>query len=102
MKVNQIWNSIKGHYHNILAAGLLLCMAAGWWGILYPQLTLNADTYRIVSEDGEIVISEAADPEADGTVVYMEMLNADRNQLRFRCRLLEEIMKYLEGVRGIL
>lgn len=104
MKVNKIWNSIKRHYQNILAAGLMLSMAAGWWGVLYPQLTLNEGTYRIVTEDGEVIGGEVVDGkrggrEADGTVVYMEMLNADRSQLRFRCRFVEEIMEYLERIR---
>ncbi len=90
MKVSKFWNSMK--------TGLLICMAAGWWGFLYPQLTLNADTYRVVTEDGREVSCEEADSKADGTVMYIEMLNADRSRLRFRCRLVEEIMEYLERV----
>ncbi len=90
MKVNKFWNSMK--------TGLLISMAAGWWGFLYPQLTLNADTYRVVTEDGRVVSCEEADSEVDGTVRYIEMLNADRSRLRFRCRFVEEIMEYLERV----
>lgn len=91
MKRKQFWNS--------MAIGLALCMAAGWWGILYPQLTLNTDTYRIVTKDGEVSTCADENWESDGTVVYMEMLNADRSQLRFRCRFVEEIKEYLESIR---
>ena len=45
-----------------------------------------------------MVSCEEADSEVDGTVMYIEMLNADRSRLRFRCRLVEEIMEYLERV----
>ncbi len=100
MKRKQFWNSIKRCYVDIVTIGFALCMAAGWWGILYPQLTLNADTYRIVAENGEEVSGDDDDRESDGTVVYMEMLNADRSRLRFRCRFVEEIMKCLERVRS--
>ena len=90
MKINKFWNSMK--------TGFLIIMAAGWWGFLYPQLTLNADTYRVVSEDGRAVFCEEADSETDGTVMYIEILNADRSRLRFRCKFVEEIMEYLERV----
>ncbi len=93
MSVKKIWNRMKRYCADLLAVWLVLCMAAGWWGILYPQLTLNTDTCRVVTEDGEQIL------DADGTVVYREMLNADRSQLRFRCRFMEEIMAYLRHVR---
>ncbi len=100
MKREQFWNSIKRYYIDIIATGLALCVAYGWWGVLYPQLTLNADTYRVVAQDGQEVCCDGDDRDVDGTVVYMEMLNADRRQIRFRCRLVEEIMKCLERVRS--
>ena len=94
MSIKKICNCIRRYYTDLLAVWLVLCMAAGWWGILYPQLTLNADTCRVVTEDGEQILS------ADGTAVYKDMLNADRTQLRFRSRLMEEILSYLDNVHS--
>ena len=34
-----------------LRSFLCVCAALGWWGFLYPQLTLTQDTYKIVYED---------------------------------------------------
>ncbi len=73
--------------------------AAGWWGILYPQLTWNADTYRVVTQDGETVALEDAQIVSD-SALYYELLNADRGRVRFRFRFAEEIMKCLGLVRS--
>ena len=33
---------------------LVFCLAFGWWGVLFPQLAMTKDVYRIVSEDGTV------------------------------------------------
>ena len=77
--------------------GLTICMLsgmlAGWWGVLYPQLVLTQDAYRIVSEDGTVYDAESGIEYKSGREVYDELLNAERGKVRFRSRLLELVMQ---------
>jgi hypothetical protein len=99
MKRKKNWCHIKKHCLNLLMAGLVMTLAAGWWGVLYPQLTWNADTCRVVTQDGETVLTEDGEVPS-GSALYYEMLNADRGRVRFRFRFAEEIMKCLGLIRG--
>ncbi len=86
---------MRNGYRGLLAV-LSLCAALGWWGILYPQLTMTPDTYRVVSEDGTVqedVCMVEWDFEGD---IYTEILNADPGRVRFRSGLLESLREYLE------
>lgn len=72
---------------NGLRVTAALCAVLGWWGLLYPGLTLTPDTVRIVCTDkngGEV------DPEllSDSGRLYLELLAADRDHISFRSRLL--------------
>ncbi len=74
-----------------------LCAALGWWGLLYPGLTLTPDTVRIVCEDEnseEIAADRLRD--LDGGL-YLELLGTDRGNIRFRSRLLTELNAFLEA-----
>ena len=30
---------------------IVLCVTIGWWGLLYPELSMTPDTVQIVSEN---------------------------------------------------
>lgn len=70
----------------ILAA---TCAALGWWGLLFPGLTLTPDTVRVVCEEE----GKEAFPEH----LYLELLETDRDNIRFRSRLLTELNAFGEA-----
>lgn len=64
---------------------LMLCIPAvlGWCGMLYPDLTLNKDTCRVISESGEVL------EETDGIECYRKLLWAKPGQIKVKSRLWE-------------
>ena len=75
---------------------LCVCAVLGWWGVLYPELVLTADTYRIcgVNEsDEQNVQSHSAEQD-----IYWDLLKADRSEIRFRSKLLIEWNKFMEAL----
>jgi len=92
-----------------------ICAALGWWGVLYPELTMTPDTYRIVYE--ETACEEAVYLQNDemqelmelaGTSewdfdnnIYETVLGAKPGQIRFRSRLFRNVTALYEQERGI-
>lgn len=79
-----------------IATVLILCAAFGWWGILYPQLSLTGDTYCIIPENG--TVQEGADMvewNFEGSI-YREILEAAPENVRFRSGILKLIIEHLE------
>lgn len=74
-----------------------MCAALGWWGLLYPELTLTPETVRIVMEDasGE-EISLDRNKSLDDSF-YLELLEADSGSIRFRSRFLTELNAFWEA-----
>ncbi|MCM1043877.1 MAG: hypothetical protein NC417_00050 [Candidatus Gastranaerophilales bacterium] len=78
---------------------LCICAAFGWWGLLYPELALTSDTYRIVDENGVVCESEAQNEwGADGSI-YWKLLGADDGQVRFRSKLWDSLVALTEHRR---
>lgn len=75
---------------------LCVCAALGWWGALYPELTMTPDTYRVVTEDGAVQIGEDVVEWDFDNPIYMEILNADRSRIRFRSRLFQTVSDCME------
>lgn len=75
-----------------LKAAACICAALGWWGVLYPELTLTPDTYVIVGEEtagGEAVQKSEKVVEWDFTSdIYEKLLEAEAGQIQFKSRLL--------------
>ena len=70
--------------------------ALGWWGLLYPELAMTPDTYRVVyeetSETGDYIHGDVSMVEWDADQdIYRKILSADRSQLRFRSKLLMKL-----------
>lgn len=72
---------------------LCICAVLGWWGVLYPELVLTADTYRMCSDNEQDVQNLSADQD-----IYWNLLKADRSEIRFRSRLLVEWNKFMEAL----
>lgn len=66
----------------------------GWWGVIYPELTMLPSTYGIVYEETEATEAETVqtDPEVvewnSDSQIYWKILEADPEQIRFKSRLL--------------
>ncbi len=69
-----------------------VCAALGWWGVLYPELTLTPDTYAIVGEEkagGEAVQKAEEVVKWDfSSDIYKKLLEAEAGQIQFKSRLL--------------
>jgi len=75
-----------------------LCVALGWWGMLYPDFTMTPDTYQVVWE--ETVQQEASMLEWDDQEeIYDLILKADSGQIRFKSRFLSRIEAILKFFR---
>lgn len=88
--MKRIWAGMK--------TTLCICAVLGWWGVLYPELVLTADTYRICDDSGqeEKDIQEGQSLSTDQDV-YWNLLKADRSEIRFRSRLFAEWNKFMEA-----
>ena len=94
--MKKVWSGFK--------VALCICAVFGWWGVLYPELVLTADTYRICDgseQDGQCVdgqcVQEGQELSA-GQDIYWNLLRADRSEIRFRSRLLTEWNKFMEAL----
>ncbi|MCM1542528.1 MAG: hypothetical protein NC121_14885 [Blautia sp.] len=83
--MKRIWAGIK--------VFMCICGVFGWWGVLYPELVLTTDTYRICDDSGQD--GEDLSTEQD---IYWKLLKADKNEIRFRSRLLMEWNKFMEAL----
>lgn len=67
--------------------------ALGFWGVLYPELTLTEDTLRIVWADGK----EQEEWEKESAAkIYYDLLQAEPKQIKIKSRLLEILAGLLE------
>lgn len=69
--------------------GLGICAALGWWGLIYPELAMTPDTYRVVSEVGSVQQGEDVVEWDFDSNIYKKVLSADKDQIRFRSKLLQ-------------
>lgn len=66
---------------------LCMCAAMGWWGMLYPQLSMTKDTYKIIYEDEtvqESVEEEEWDFDSD---IFEKIMKAEDGKVRVRSKL---------------
>ena len=83
---------------------LCICAVLGWWGVLYPELVLTAETYRVCDDNGQERQDIQAEPDIregqnppTGQDIYWNLLKADRSEIRFRSRLFAEWNKFMEA-----
>ena len=61
----------------------------GWWGVIYPELTMLPSTYEIVYDDPETVQKSAEVVKWNSdSQIYWKILETDPEQIRFKSRLL--------------
>ncbi len=86
MKKNKLFLSLR-----IFLGG---CAALGWWGLLYPELTMTPSTYRVVDENGTVLESEEMVEWDFDRDIYREILEAEPEQIRFRSKLYMKWINY--------
>ena len=76
---------------------LSICVAFGWWGLLYPQLALTPDTVVIKAEaeDGHLQ-DMPLEWDFDGSL-YRDLLEAEPGRITFRSRFLTDMRLFLEA-----
>lgn len=74
-----------------------LCAALGWWGLLYPELTLTPDTVRVTGGSEEDTGNTLPLEWSFDSSLYLDLLNADSGQISFRSRLLTDLSSFLEA-----
>lgn len=77
-----------------------LCAALGWWGLLYPELTLTPDTVKVCEEAGDGECASLSRKWNFEDSLYLDILNADRDKITFRSRLLTELGTFWETFYG--
>lgn len=77
-----------------------LCAALGWWGLLYPELSLTPDTvvFRIKDDSGTLR-EQPLEWDFDGSI-YRDLLNAGPDRITFRSRLLTDFNTLWEAING--
>lgn len=72
---------------------LLAVLSAGWWGILYPNLSMTEETFQAVDEDGQ------KDDTVSGTEGFFAILEAEPGQLVIKSRAVDAILKWSGSCR---
>lgn len=77
----------------IARLALCVCLYAGWWGLVYPQLVITSDTCSVVCEDEteEEQLKQAKQMTAEQ--LYRALQEAEPGRVRYRSRLLELLEK---------
>ncbi len=76
-----------------------VCAALGWWGMLYPQLTMTPDTYRIIYEDETVQDSEDMVEWDFDSDIYRQILEARDGEVHLRSKLFTKISAFIEHRR---
>lgn len=77
---------------------ICFCAALGWWGLLYPELSLTPDTVVLrLSDDGGIFREQPLEWDFDSEL-YRDLLNAGPDRITFRSKLLTDFGALLEAM----
>ena len=74
-----------------------LCAALGWWGLIYPELTMTPDTVVLrLSDDGGIMREQSLEWDFDSSL-YRDLLNAGPQKITYRSRFITDFNWLLEA-----
>lgn len=82
---------------NIIRILAALCSALGWWGFLYPELTLTPDTVKIVylDESGDELNTTECTYDSR---LYFKILGAEKDRITYRSKLLDDWNAFWEAI----
>lgn len=81
---------------------LLAILSAGWWGILYPNFSINGDTLQVAEEEAAMVLEDEtsgcmggakANKEENAAETYYHMLEAGPGEIKIRSRLWDKVLE---------
>ncbi len=73
-----------------------VCAALGWWGFIYPELSLTPDTYCVLREDSTVQpTADMVEWEFDNDI-YLKLLEAKPGQIRIKSKLFQSASDYLD------
>ncbi len=75
---------------------LSLCALLGWWGMLFPELTLTPDTIRVTDKTGAVVETDML----SGNRLYQELLQADPDDITYSFKFIETISSFWEAIKN--
>ena len=81
-----------------IRVAITICAALGWWGMLYPELTMTPDTYEVIWEKDAIQEEDLPEWNADDDI-YRIILETDSSRIRFRSRLLAKADEFWERLK---
>lgn len=77
-----------------------MCAALGWWGFLYPELVLTPETVTVLEKEEKSGPAAPSEDRDFGGSLYRELLNAGRDRITFRSRLLTNLNSFWEAFHG--
>ncbi len=80
-----------------IRTGLGICAALGWWGLLYPELTLTPGTVKVVYEDSQAEAPTQPQAWSFDSRLYWDILNTSPDKITFRSKLLTDLNAILEA-----
>lgn len=98
---NSFYSVLKRSYYmkkTLIGFRVILgvCAALGWWGLIYPELSLTPDTYCILREDGTVQpTTDMVEWKFDNDI-YLELLEAKPGQIRIKSKLFQSASDYLD------
>lgn len=90
---------MKKKWKNFRAV-LTICAAFGWWGLLYPELTLTPETVIVCEIDSDNRQHILTEHTKQGRNLYRELLCAERGSITFRSKLLEDLSLFWEALQN--
>lgn len=75
----------------VLRIGIGLWAALGWWGLIYPELTLTPDTVNVYREDENGELCPLPQEWSFDSRLYAELLKASPEKITLRSRLLTNL-----------
>jgi len=81
-----------------MRAILTICAALGWWGVWFPELAVWTDAVCVIPEKKEMSVQWEENVVEYKSVsdIYKGLMQADKEQIRVKSRLLEIICSYFE------
>lgn len=77
----------------IIRLALCICLYAGCWGLVYPELLITSDTCNVVCEDKAEEEMQKQAGRMTAEQLYQALQEAGPGQIRYRSRLLELLEK---------
>lgn len=97
-KLSGLYHTHSSRIAQGLRVAVVICAALGWWGFIYPDLTLLPETVEISEEGEDGSLRPLSGEGKDARGLYMELLDADPEKIVFRSRVLTNLKLLWENL----